>query len=310
VKRRKAFTLIELMVVVAIIALLISILLPSLGRAREAARRAQCGANLKNFSNVLATYAATYSDSYPKVGLGKDLEGNTTSADAVDTIASLFILITTNSSSPDGFVCPSDGGATGLDDDLDDVVLTASDHTGPFPEIDSQGKIDANGSTRSVSYTYQIAQGSNAAPDIESSTPTRFAILADRAPVYGDLIEVPAAGADPGPSADTRAAFEAYLRSLDTVDKVKVNSGNHQGEGQNILFKDGHVDWLSHPFAGIREDNIYTQQTGTDSFAGRARGTKPTYASPWTDSSGEGGPKNDTDSFLVDIIYGNTRADW
>lgn len=44
---KRAFTLIEVLVVVAIIALLISILLPTLQRAREEARATACGANLK-----------------------------------------------------------------------------------------------------------------------------------------------------------------------------------------------------------------------------------------------------------------------
>jgi len=58
--RRSGFTLIELLVVVAIIALLISILLPSLGRAREQAKKAYCANNLGQFGRALQLYAGEY----------------------------------------------------------------------------------------------------------------------------------------------------------------------------------------------------------------------------------------------------------
>jgi len=55
--RPRAFTLVELLVVIGIIALLVSILLPTLNRAREAARRTACLANLRSIGQLCTMYA-------------------------------------------------------------------------------------------------------------------------------------------------------------------------------------------------------------------------------------------------------------
>lgn len=70
------FTLIEMMIVVAIIAILVAVLVPNFIRARAQAQTAACEANLKEIATILELYQTDHQE-YPA--------GNNTAVDATDT---------------------------------------------------------------------------------------------------------------------------------------------------------------------------------------------------------------------------------
>lgn len=62
---RAAFTLVELLIVVAILALLITMLLPGLGAARESARRTKCASNLRQIAFAWRDYLSVSNGEFP-----------------------------------------------------------------------------------------------------------------------------------------------------------------------------------------------------------------------------------------------------
>ena len=69
-RRPQRFTLIELLVSIGIIAILASMLLPALNRAREAAKRRNCGNNLRQVGFAINMYANDYDDFIPSLATG------------------------------------------------------------------------------------------------------------------------------------------------------------------------------------------------------------------------------------------------
>ena len=62
---RRAFTLVELLVVIGIIAVLISVLLPALSKARSRAQTVACQSNLRQIVQACINYTVEYKGSYP-----------------------------------------------------------------------------------------------------------------------------------------------------------------------------------------------------------------------------------------------------
>ena len=115
---RRGFTLIELLVVLTIIALMISLLLPALSRARGLAQRVQCATNLRSIGQAILIYAANNNNQYPsnsalaKTGFGLPFlamtNGQQQNGQAAP--AGLGLLYTTQMiDNPTMFYCPQPG---------------------------------------------------------------------------------------------------------------------------------------------------------------------------------------------------------
>jgi prepilin-type N-terminal cleavage/methylation domain-containing protein/prepilin-type processing-associated H-X9-DG protein len=76
VRAGKAFTLVELLVVIGIIAVLISLLLPALGGARRAADRTNCLSNLRQLGQAMVMYANQHKGYFPPVYSEANLSGS------------------------------------------------------------------------------------------------------------------------------------------------------------------------------------------------------------------------------------------
>lgn len=108
--RRPAFTLVELLIVIAIIAILAAILFPVLARARENARRASCQSNLKQIALGATLYIQDYDEHFP-LGLTKKSE---------ISYSSSFDLLQPYLKNSQIGICPSDA-------DTPDVILPLPD---------------------------------------------------------------------------------------------------------------------------------------------------------------------------------------
>jgi len=45
------------------------------------------------------------------------------------------------------------------------------------------------------------------------------------------------------------------------------NSNNHDKDGQNVLYGDGHVEFQSNPFCGTQRDNIFARRASSTGFS-------------------------------------------
>jgi len=208
-RKRKGFTLIEMLVVIVIIGILIGLLLPVLSRVKEKALRAQCASNLHQICLALIQYAMDFDQQFPSVtGFINDStdEKNIAPGDGPESLGLLYDRYV-----PDAnvFRCPTTPPSS--------LAGTASPASGGLAPTFRANELTSYGYDCRHLYTHQ--------PGV--------AVVADK----------------PDPANPGVAG---------------INSLNHDGDGQNVLYIDGHARWVSITKVGYEEaawtDEIYLRE--------------------------------------------------
>src|SRR5207302_9636649 len=107
-----------------------------------------------------------------------------------------------------------------------------------------------------------------------------------------------AADINPGsaPTVTTGATVGAVVYNSARSSMVGANTRNHKGDGQNVLYGDGHVDWQATPFAGpYRSPSAALSYRDLIYTAGGTTGTGGTFDT----AAGNGVPYDQYDSVLL-----------
>ncbi len=244
-RRRNGFTLVELLIVIGIIAMLVGVLMPTVGRVWILARRGTCKGNLASIAKGMNAYSASeqaFPNVYSDLG-GSHLVGakvTDPSYDQKGNSCNMYLMVRGDYVDSAAFLCPSTGYER---------------HPKQNPKTDDDFRGYEN-----LGYSMHVQKSLAQALQIRASA--FMPIMADRTPLSGRDDWEPV-----NPNDDS-FGFKATPDYSNAAETAISNSYNHEREGQNVAFRDASVTWSITPNAGLNGDNIWTLD-GVEEYTGR-----------------------------------------
>ena len=254
----KAFTLVELLVVIGIIAVLISILLPALGRAKRQAVQVQCGSNLHNLGLAMLCYANDNKGRLPQFYSGTAYAGSGAGSWLWDVEVGTRNALMHYGAIRKTLYCPRNIDAMNTEGLFDFAVTPATPLTGPIPNQTGYCVLG---------YFFLINRPDGGYPNSEQPAPAsppvpqnykwnyQTTISPNNSPYSTANVAAPIAR--PNISSQTEIVTDATLS--EGSNRTTATFGNitggyvypHQSAhwyggqplGGNILFLDGHGEW-------------------------------------------------------------------
>jgi prepilin-type processing-associated H-X9-DG protein/prepilin-type N-terminal cleavage/methylation domain-containing protein len=225
--KTRAFTLLEILIVIGIIALLAAILFPAFGRVREAGRRTTCASNLKQISLAFTQYAQDYKF-YPVLS-DDGSYGSFPSPPGTPCGAwpdKMLPYVKEKSI----FVCPSD-----LDHRYD-TGCPPDDTSNPDHHVNYRGSYSFNDPYGSLYFNPTTKQPTASYSDTHGASPMRYTRPSSTILISDGVNYYWAGNIAPG-----------YTQPPPTDVASLSNYGvpNRHSGGINVAFADGHVKWMS-----------------------------------------------------------------